>query len=98
MLKSNDLELEINKYFPDTNFFVEKPVATGIPWQTSIDGAKEVGRILAKKTHGVVSVGYCLRYLKAVQQMKQIIADGNLNVYAPALTPLTPEWPPWAGT
>ncbi|KLT43600.1 hypothetical protein CC85DRAFT_327150 [Cutaneotrichosporon oleaginosum] len=80
--KSNDLELEINKYFPDTNFFVEKPVATGIPWQTSVDGAKEVGRVLSAKAHGVVSVGYCLRYLTAVQKMKQLIAEQGLHVMA----------------
>ncbi|GMK58659.1 hypothetical protein CspeluHIS016_0601010 [Cutaneotrichosporon spelunceum] len=79
---SNNLELEINKHFPDTNFFVEKPVSTGIPWQTSVEGAKEVGRVLAAKAHGVVGVGYCLRYLAAVQQMKQILADNNLRIMA----------------
>lgn len=55
-------------------------MATGIPWQNSVDGAKEVGRILSTKANGVVGVGYCLRYLKAVQQMKKMIEDEKLNV------------------
>ena len=51
-----DLELQIMENFPQANIFLEKPVATGAPWQQSIEEAKEVGRRL-KAHQGVVSVG-----------------------------------------
>ena len=35
-----------------------------------------------KKNGNIISVGYMLRYLRAVQKMKQIIHDNNLTVMA----------------
>lgn len=59
---------------------VEKPVATGTPWLESVGQAKEVGHTLETRHNGVVAVGYCLRYLKLVQKMKDIIDENNLTV------------------
>jgi hypothetical protein len=61
--------------------FMEKPVATGEPYQESIDGAMKIANILTDRGN-VVSVGYMLRYLSCVQQMKKIINDNNLTVMA----------------
>lgn len=35
-----------------------------------------------KENGNIISVGYMLRYLRAVQKMKQIIHDNNLTVMA----------------
>lgn len=92
--KHNDLEIQINKYFPNANFFVEKPVSTGVPWDKSIEQAKEVGRIIRTKQNGIVGVGYCLRYLKAVQEMKRIIDENNLTVWV-STSDLSAYHPVW---
>jgi predicted dehydrogenase len=76
----NDLELQINKHFPDAAIMLEKPVATGLPWAESVGNAHSVGHILETHHNGVVSVGYCLRYLSAVQEMKRIIDEKGLHV------------------
>ncbi|KAF9030772.1 putative oxidoreductase C terminal-domain-containing protein [Panaeolus papilionaceus] len=72
-----DLEAQILQALPGVALFIEKPVATGseeeIPQAYSI--AK---RIDESKT--ICSVGYMLRYLKAVQMMKRILEDNNLSV------------------
>ncbi|ORX35936.1 putative oxidoreductase C terminal-domain-containing protein [Kockovaella imperatae] len=81
MSEPRDLELKIIKHFPEANIFLEKPVATGAPWEKSVGEAKEVGRIL-REHKGIISVGYVLRYLRAVQTMKKIIEDNNLHVMA----------------
>ncbi|KZT42091.1 NAD binding dehydrogenase [Sistotremastrum suecicum HHB10207 ss-3] len=71
-----DLELKILDYFPGVALFIEKPVATG-----PVDRAFQVSKAIDKS--GVVcSVGYMLRYLRAVQMMKQIIDENNLTVMA----------------
>ncbi|KAL1410561.1 hypothetical protein Q8F55_004574 [Vanrija albida] len=77
-----DLEVQINKFFPDSAIFVEKPIATGAPWDKSVNQSKEVGAILEKQHKGVVSVGHCLRYLKSAQLLKKILEDNNLTVMA----------------
>lgn len=69
-----DIECQLIKAFPQAGFLIEKPVSTA-----SVEETKKVGKILAE--HGnTVSVGYMLRYCKAVQMMKQIIAENNLTV------------------
>ena len=60
---------------------MEKPVASGQPYQQSIDGAMKIAKILTDRGN-VVSVGYMLRYLSCVQQMKKILHDNNLTVMA----------------
>ncbi|ORY32292.1 putative oxidoreductase C terminal-domain-containing protein [Naematelia encephala] len=76
-----DLEVKLHKHFPNAGIFVEKPIATGVPWEESVAQAQEVGKLM-KQHNGVVSVGYVLRYLDAVKQMKKIIEDNNLTVMA----------------
>jgi len=72
-----DLEMQIIKHFPGVPFFVEKPVATGP--QEEIEGAFTIARAI-EDSGAVCSVGYMLRYLRAVQMMKKIIQDNNLAV------------------
>ena len=52
-----DLEVKLNRLFPNSAIFLEKPVATGIPWEKSVNDAKAVGRMLATQQKGVVSIG-----------------------------------------
>ncbi|KAI8998604.1 putative oxidoreductase C terminal-domain-containing protein [Trametes punicea] len=74
-----DIELQILKYFPGVALFIEKPAATGpaseIPEAFAV--AKKIN-----ESGTICSVGYMLRYLKAVQMMKQIIEENNLTVMA----------------
>ncbi|WVQ70968.1 hypothetical protein IAR50_000493 [Cryptococcus sp. DSM 104548] len=79
---SNNLEVKINELFPDSAIFLEKPVATGVPAEQSVGEAKAVGAMLETQHNAPVSIGYVLRYLKAVQEMKKIIDDNNLTVMA----------------
>ncbi|KIL69691.1 hypothetical protein M378DRAFT_175828 [Amanita muscaria Koide BX008] len=74
-----DVEAQIIKHFPGVAIFVEKPVATG-PVNEIDEGYQIAKMILDNKT--ICSVGYMLRYLRAVQMMKQIINDNNLTVMA----------------
>jgi len=74
-----DIEAQILKHFPGVAIFVEKPIATG-PNHEIEDGYQIAKMIHDSKT--VCSVGYMLRYLKAVQMMKQIIDENNLIVMA----------------
>ncbi|WVR05861.1 hypothetical protein IAU60_002887 [Kwoniella sp. DSM 27419] len=78
----NNLEVQLNKLFPNAAIFLEKPVATGTPFERSVGEAIEVGKMLEKNHEPPVSVGYVLRYLKAVQEMKRIIEENNLTVMA----------------
>jgi len=74
-----DIEMQILKSFPGVAMFIEKPSATGpeleIPQAFSVAKAIEEAKVIC-------SVGYMLRYLKAVQMMKQIIQENNLTVMA----------------
>ncbi len=54
----NDLELQITKLFPDVALFLEKPVATGVPWEKSVEEAKIVGAKMEKEHKGPISIGY----------------------------------------
>ncbi|KAF9480106.1 hypothetical protein BDN70DRAFT_877991 [Pholiota conissans] len=72
-----DIELQILKHFPGVAMFIEKPITTGPEGEIS-DGFKIAKMI--QDSHTTCSVGYMLRYLKAVQMMKQIINDNNLTV------------------
>ncbi|KAF8311266.1 hypothetical protein DL93DRAFT_1490924 [Clavulina sp. PMI_390] len=71
-----DTELNLMRLFPGTPLFVEKPVATG-PVERSLIVAKTI-----KDTNTLCSVGYMLRYLQAVQKMKEIIKENHLRVMA----------------
>ena len=55
--QSNNLELQLTALFPEANIFLEKPVATGAPWEQSVGEAKEVGGRLEAGHKGVISVG-----------------------------------------
>ncbi len=74
-----DIEQQIMKYFPGVAMFIEKPSATGpaseVPEAFAV--AKQINQ-----SGTICSVGYMLRYLKAVQMMKQIINENNLTVMA----------------
>ncbi|KAF9005592.1 putative oxidoreductase C terminal-domain-containing protein [Cyathus striatus] len=72
-----DLELQILQYFPGVAMFVEKPIATGPAEE--IDDTFKIGNLI-QESKTICSVGYMLRYLKAVQMMKQIIEENNLTV------------------
>ncbi|GJE86922.1 Gfo/Idh/MocA family oxidoreductase [Phanerochaete sordida] len=74
-----DIELQILKHFPGVALFIEKPVATG-PKEELVQAFKVSEEI--KKSGATCSVGYMLRYLRAVQMMKQIIEENNLTVMA----------------
>ncbi|KAF5380876.1 hypothetical protein D9615_003901 [Tricholomella constricta] len=74
-----DIEMQILKHFPGVAMFIEKPVATG-PHHEIEDAFTIAKTITDSKT--ICSVGYMLRYLKAVQMMKQIIEENNLTVMA----------------
>lgn len=69
-------ELKLIDLFPNSAFFIEKPVSTG-----PVEEALSVTKSLVESGH-IVSVGYMLRYLRCVQKMKQIIAENNLTVMA----------------
>jgi len=96
-LKSGkDIEIKILKNFPGVALFIEKPITTG-PFEHIQDGYQIAKMIADAKT--ICSVGYMLRYLKAVQMMKKIIKDNNLTVmctiarYAAAYTSIPkPDW------
>jgi predicted dehydrogenase len=72
-----DIEMQIIKYFPGVAIFIEKPIATGPV--TELDEVFKVSKYITD-AKVVCSVGYMLRYLKAVQMMKKIIEENNLTV------------------
>ncbi|KAA1469526.1 hypothetical protein DENSPDRAFT_772653 [Dentipellis sp. KUC8613] len=72
-----DIELQIMRFFPGVAMFIEKPIATGP--HSEIDEAFKVSKAI-EDSDTICSVGYMLRYLKAVQKMKQIIEENNLTV------------------
>ncbi|KAH7340801.1 NAD binding dehydrogenase, partial [Rhizoctonia solani] len=75
-IPGRDLELKLLQHFPGVAMFIEKPVSTG-PFNTALDISKKI-----EAAGNLCSVGYMLRYLKAVQMMKQIIEDKELVVMA----------------
>ncbi|TEB35861.1 NAD binding dehydrogenase [Coprinellus micaceus] len=94
--KGRDIEVEILKHFPGVPLFVEKPIATGP--QEEMEQSLKIAKMISD-SRTICSVGYMLRYLKAVQMMKKIIADNNLTVmctiarYACAYEAIAkPEW------
>jgi len=71
-----DLELLLLKYFPKVALFIEKPVSTH-PVEKAMFVSDKV------LNSGIVcSVGYMLRYLQAVQMVKAIIEEKDLEVMA----------------
>jgi predicted dehydrogenase len=72
-----DVEIQIMKHFPGVPMFVEKPIATG-----PLDEVEEAYKVAKEisETRTICSVGYMLRYLKAVQMMKQILIEEDLQV------------------
>lgn len=64
---SNDIDVQIDKLFPDAHLFFEKPVATSPDAAKSIEEAKAVGEIL-KKHKGHVSIGYAASSLTSGQR------------------------------
>ncbi|KAH8107119.1 putative oxidoreductase C terminal-domain-containing protein [Cristinia sonorae] len=79
MQSGRDVELQIMKHFPGVALFVEKPISTGPVGE--IEEAFKVAKTI-RESGTLCSVGYMLRYLKAVQMMKQIIDENNLTVMA----------------
>ena len=74
-----DIETQIMKYFPGVAMFIEKPAATGPA--SELPEAFQVAKAI-NESGTLCSVGYMLRYLRAVQMMKQIINENNLTVMA----------------
>ncbi|WWC65535.1 uncharacterized protein I303_108153 [Kwoniella dejecticola CBS 10117] len=72
--KGLNTEIQLSEGFPKAALFVEKPVSTG-----SVGEASKVAQFLEGKPN-LVSVGYMLRYSAAVQKMKQILKENNLEV------------------
>ncbi|WWC58750.1 uncharacterized protein I303_101294 [Kwoniella dejecticola CBS 10117] len=81
-LPGKDLEIQLNRAFPNVAIFFEKPVATGQPWEESVGEALKVSDYLKANHRAPISIGYVLRYLKIVQQVKKIIQENNLTVMA----------------
>lgn len=79
MQAGRDIEVQIMKHFPGVAMFIEKPCATG-PTSEIVE-AFQIAQLISS-TNSICSVGYMLRYLKAVQKMKQIIEENNLVVMA----------------
>jgi predicted dehydrogenase len=89
-----DIELQILKALPGVALFVEKPIATG-PEEEIQDGF-EIAKAITTSSNicsigydfycsydsmlTFLMYRYMLRYLKAVQTMKQIIDSNNLTV------------------
>ncbi|PIL24030.1 hypothetical protein GSI_13781 [Ganoderma sinense ZZ0214-1] len=74
-----DIETQIMKCFPGVAMFIEKPSATGPA--SELPEAFAVAKAISE-SGSICSVGYMLRYLRAVQMMKQIIIENNLTVMA----------------
>ncbi|GBE81932.1 putative oxidoreductase C terminal-domain-containing protein [Sparassis latifolia] len=74
-----DIELQILRHFPGVAMFIEKPAATGP--SSEIEEAFKVAKHISD-SQTICSTGYMLRYLKAVQMMKQILHDNDLTVMA----------------
>ncbi|RPD66176.1 hypothetical protein L226DRAFT_455263 [Lentinus tigrinus ALCF2SS1-7] len=74
-----DIESQIMKHFPGVAMFIEKPAATGPA--SELPEAFQVAKAI-NESGTICSVGYMLRYLRAVQMMKQIINENNLTVMA----------------
>ncbi|TFK29880.1 hypothetical protein FA15DRAFT_184936 [Coprinopsis marcescibilis] len=74
---NRDIEAQLLKQFPGVALFVEKPIATGS--LSEIEQTYKVGKMI-DNSKTICSVGYMLRYLKAVQMMKKIIHDNQLTV------------------
>ncbi|KAE9406350.1 hypothetical protein BT96DRAFT_810952 [Gymnopus androsaceus JB14] len=72
-----DIETQILNHFPGVALFIEKPIATGPVGE--IEEAFKIAKQI-EDTKTVCSIGYMLRYLKAVQMMKHIIEENNLTV------------------
>lgn len=70
-----NVEDHLSEAFPKAALFVEKPLSTG-----PVEGVKAVSDLLDKRGPRLVSIGYMLRYSKAVQEMKRIIQENNLKV------------------
>lgn len=65
-------ELQLINMFPKAALFIEKPISA---WEFS-----EVDQVKQALDGRIVSVGYMLRYLKAVQEMKKLIDENGLQV------------------
>ncbi|KAF9264834.1 hypothetical protein L218DRAFT_862351 [Marasmius fiardii PR-910] len=74
-----DIEMQIMKHFPGVALFIEKPIATGP--QHEISDALTISKKI-EDTKTICSIGYMLRYLKAVQMIKHTIEENNLTVMA----------------
>ncbi|RSH87388.1 hypothetical protein EHS25_003297 [Saitozyma podzolica] len=74
----HDTEMQLIRSFPDVAHLIEKPISAG-----SFEEAEKVKEALQGR---VVSVGYMLRYLRAVKEMKTILDDNNLKVMATMAT------------
>lgn len=72
--KGYNAEVQLTESFPNAALFIEKPVSTG-----SVEEALKTAEYLEGKSN-LVSVGYMLRYSAAVQKMKQILKENNLEV------------------
>ncbi|KAJ3505557.1 hypothetical protein NLJ89_g7352 [Agrocybe chaxingu] len=72
-----NIEVQILQHFPGVAMFIEKPIATGP--EGEIEEAFRISKMI-EDSKTVCSVGYMLRYLKAVQMMKKIIDENQLTV------------------
>ncbi|WVQ99425.1 hypothetical protein IAU59_006560 [Kwoniella sp. CBS 9459] len=72
-LPGQDSELRLIEHFPDIALLIEKPIS-------DYPDFKEVEAVGQKLKGNVVSVGYMLRYLKAVQAIKRILDDNKLSI------------------
>ncbi|KLO18898.1 hypothetical protein SCHPADRAFT_92608 [Schizopora paradoxa] len=74
-------ELKVIRHFPGVPLFIEKPVSVPEVGESDILGVFTIANAVRQNT-AVCSVAYMLRYLKAVQMMKQIIEEKHLTIMA----------------
>lgn len=70
-----DAERQLTDAFPRSAVLVEKPISTG-----AVAEANGVADLLKSRKANLFSVGYMLRYSKAVQKMKEILRENGLSV------------------
>ncbi|EIW70639.1 hypothetical protein TREMEDRAFT_68146 [Tremella mesenterica DSM 1558] len=71
-----DTELQLIHQFPQIGLLIEKPISAD-----DFSQVESVAQSL-EKANTITSVGYMLRYLQAVKEMKRLIAVNKLNIMA----------------
>ncbi|ORY33983.1 putative oxidoreductase C terminal-domain-containing protein [Naematelia encephala] len=74
-------DIVLAEAFPQAAHFIEKPISA-----LESEDFQQLDEVAAALKGKITSVGYMLRYLKAVQEMKRIITENNLTIMATMAT------------